>query len=72
MLTQPAWQAVHQAWVARQYATMAELLTKLRAAIANLPADKRANAEAVAAGVRPWQNAHRCNSHTCRVSHQGL
>ena len=44
-------QAVHQAWVARQYAVMADLLTKLRAAIANLPADKRAHAEALASAV---------------------
>lgn len=45
-------QAVHQAWVARQYATMADLLTKLRTAIAHLPADKRGHAEAVASAVR--------------------
>ena len=51
-------QAAHQGWVARQNAAMAELLSRLLAAVAKLPADQRAQVATIAPEVQPDTLAH--------------
>ena len=44
-------QAANQAWAARQYSVMAELLQRLRAAVATLPPEQKALVDAIAPEV---------------------